>query len=784
MSRVISIKIDGVGMEVDQQCRVSLSAEFDSLWRNGEPKRKVARLSLPATPANQLAMGFAEQMAAEPFNAVEHTLEVEMDDRVVARGRALLHSVERSPNGARYNIDVHVELPSWRNEVAQKTIAELSMDYTATIDREEVVDSWELPHARVRYLPVCRKAVNAELTGAEVSDVTKPLAADDYHPFLHLRSVMERIFQDAGYQVESDFMCDEVFDSLYMSGAYTQKDMSSVERSMGFRARRSVSTEAVADYAGCVYASTLYGSHSVGNLVDVDSSEKFGDTYNKNRCLKLIDGRLAWVPTSPVNVGFIYELKYRTDTRIVSRKRLAGFDKVWLDGATCHSFSIANPYVDHREEPVGGLNYRIVVFEASENDTFRLVYRLNGQQCISEECVGGNNQIILGQMGDALEVVRLERRGSDGTFSEWTDDWALYAGYVGLSNTVDVALTLRSTPRMVTPSSPMFMDEIVFGGADEGMTLRVESGVSIRPVFYAFAVEGAQVTWSDVAAVECTQAEVVDAVCGMFNLKVIEDFNKKRVRIKPLDTWLSRAEIMQWQPYVNRNGTVTVCDVALAQPQNIRLSYASRDAAVGERNELTEDEFGAWSAAIRGSGSSVERAEVAEVIFSPTINVEGCFVEAPGASVPKVGSVNANDEPTIERLDFPVKVLRYFGTRELAAGTIWGWPSYGRVYPYAAFHDPEQNFTLCFEDRDELKGLNSYYKQSVERWNNAKRLSVELALEPHQVAELMDYASEHSAVERIYQLGVDDESDRYMLEGVDNYSTDATSVKCRFIKIN
>ena len=372
MSNFVTLKIDNKPVDIDTQTRLTLSAVFDSTSAANTPKREVARLSLPATSTNRMVMGFAEQLATDSFNAAEHTLTVEIDNRVVASGVAVLSCAESEGEQVRYQIDVQSDLPSWRDAVGEKTIAELSFDFDTTINAEKVQESWREGEVAVRFLPVCRKAVNADMTGAEVTNVTKPLAADDYHPFLHLRSVVEQTFKDAGYTVESEFMASEEFRSLYMSGAFPDGDVEELERYMGFLARRAETATATADYAGCVYASPIYSSHTLGNPVDINTLNHWGDTYNKNGCLRLINGRMAWVPTREVSVGFIYELKYRTECRILSRERLTGFDKVWLDGATCHSFNITNPYVDHRDNPSAGFVYRLVVFGAQESDKFKI----------------------------------------------------------------------------------------------------------------------------------------------------------------------------------------------------------------------------------------------------------------------------------------------------------------------------------------------------------------------------------------------------------------------------
>ena len=552
---------------------------------------------------------------------------------------------------------------------------------------------------------------------------------------------------------------------------------------MGFLARRAESGTGVADYAGCVYASPLYGSHTLGNPVDIDTLNRWGDTYNKNGCLKLINGQLAWVPTREVSVGFIYQLKYRTECRILSRERLTGFDRVWLDGATCHSFNIANPYVDHRDEPSAGFVYRLVVFGAQESDKFRITYKLNGETS-TKAVVGGNNEVVFGNTGDTLTIIGIEQMSKHSTYEPTDRDWALYSGFVGQGGQMDISLTLRSTPQTVTPQNPKYLDELVFGGAKEGMTLRLEAGVSIRPVFYAYTVENAQVVWSDVAALDRPQVQIVDAVCEMFNLRVVEDSTRKIVRIEQADTLRSQATMTDWTQRVEREMPAVISDVALTMPRKVRLAYSGSDATIREYNEMTGEEFGVWTAEIGASRSQTPEGEVIKLPFTPTLSVDGCFGEAPAAEIIKVGRAYADDEPSMERLNFPLKVVRYFGMRELPSGQRWGWPSNGGEYPYAAFHAPQEGFTLCFEDRDGVTGLNKHYTRQARLWNKAKTLSAHVSLPPHEVAELLDRTTRQDTIGQKFTLGWDGDSDQYTLESIERYSPEEGTVKCRFTKIN
>ena len=63
----------------------------------------------------------------------------------------------------------------------------------------------------------------------------------DYHPFLHVRTLMESIAAQAGYSIRSDFMETDFVGSLYISGRYPEKETSLLTDriDIGFRAEVS-----------------------------------------------------------------------------------------------------------------------------------------------------------------------------------------------------------------------------------------------------------------------------------------------------------------------------------------------------------------------------------------------------------------------------------------------------------------------------------------------------------------------------------------------------------------
>lgn len=113
---------------------------------------------------------------------------------------------------------------------------------------ETILAGWT-DDSPVKFFPIHRDEYPQRNSPTDLLPAQRLLTVDDYHPFLHVATLVETIFGEAGYRIESRFMESELFRSLYMSGAYASRDTAALAARMGFFARRLSPATAKADYS-------------------------------------------------------------------------------------------------------------------------------------------------------------------------------------------------------------------------------------------------------------------------------------------------------------------------------------------------------------------------------------------------------------------------------------------------------------------------------------------------------------------------------------------------------
>lgn len=790
----MELYIDNQRVDTDAGSEISISLSVASATEPQKGRTGYTRtLRLPSTPLNDSILGYAAEIhARDGFNSADHVGRVEHEGAVLFEGPLILSRAERSAGTGFYDVHIIGASKEWVRRASATMLPATDVAYSKTLNGSNILASWS-DSSPVRFLPVAREKYEADFSSGGVIPAMKILSSDDYHPFIHAGTLLNAIFAGSGYSIESDFTAGPAFASLYISGNYPTRDVSILKANMDFLARRLAPRTAVANSTGRVYADPYQISFTVGNIVDTAEQAvgadgvSYDDVFTNNGCFRMDDERIAFIPTSAVSVGFQFHLRYVTDCRMKSRSEMTGFDRIYLGEQSARRFTLANPYPDRRTSLRPSHTYSLAVFEHAAGWQYQLRYTQHtatGSSTVSSPVISTRFSSVT--MGEALSVadpVLYYRTSTRGSWVAYTGDWALYDGFVGETGTLDVSLTIRTAPENITPGQPKFFDTIYFGGAEPGMSITVSEKCRVRPVFYAQPTEGSALSFADVCAHQATQMDFINALRQMFNLRFHTDNRAKTVRIEPAGTFYSEDRVVDLTDRVDLGRPVTVEELGGDLSRTMAWCYREGDGASGRLNRSVGGEFGYWSASIENRAAADGVSVWKNAMFTPSVSAAGLYRGAPSASLVQAGDISADTLERTEDLNFEPKIVRYDGLAALPATESWGWPSVqSELYPHIAFHAPDRGYSLCFEDRDGCTGLRSHYGREVKLWNEARRVTLWLALSPADIESLSFPTGSGVDFQTLLRITLGGEEGLYRLEEVCDYLPSAPSTKCILIK--
>lgn len=814
--------IDGTQADIDGRTGVSVTlsvarlTEFESS-RTGYAKTIV----LPMSPRNMELLGDeADPNAAGDFNAQGHTARIEADGCTVLEGVLTVAECVVGRAAGYYRVNIIGPGKEWVAAAAATPLRQLDVPYGVTLTGEAICRSWE-DDTPVRFLPVQREGFEPANPDRNVFAPQKILSYEDYHPFLHVRTMVERIFARAGYAISSQFMSGPLFDSLYMSGNYPQKDTALQRSKMDFRAGRTETAQAAADHLGRVYATPYANQNTIGNIVETanpaNSDQIVGELFSIGECFRRVDRHVAFVPTGEIVMGFEYTFAYTTQYRITGPRTVVGFDTIYTGGEQAHKFSLTMPFEDRREQMVGFKTFKVVVYDYADGERLRMDYwEITNAEADPDNLQPGDYQnrstaqfttaeqnITINTYNRIVNARLMKFAGN--SFSPYTGQWGIYDATMTRTGTMDVQVTVRSGPERVTPASPKTFYDIYFGGADPQMTLQIGRATTVRPVFAYGPTEGAQLDFAQVAAHRISCLDLINGLKQMFNLYFITDQAAKTVYVEP------RADFYAPEPVVDLSGAVdlakglAVSGMGDERYGTLALCYADGDSAVAGAGAGEQGPMGVWSVRI-GSGPGVRTYR--NPLFAPTVSAAGGYNGARDALLMQVRSTAGVQENDGEQLNFTPRIVRYLGMKELPAGQSWGWPGDGNRYPFAAFHyhgddnpysgdspNPLSTFSpdaatlwqnglsLCHEDRDGVAGLHRMRDADAEQLLHGRRVEAWVMLRPCDVESFVSLTSLKTDFRALYRLTIDGESALYRLEEIVDYNPQgSTPTKCIFIK--
>lgn len=778
---MVKLYIDGKPVEMPEDIKLDVSISLEDVKRPGKAEDKMHTIAIPITPGNREIFGHSEQiMAADKFNRAEHRGVIVSEGIEIAKGSVKLISCEEGGDGAgRYIIRLTVPVPGWIKSAKETILRKTGIPFGAMISGELVKNSWTSDSA-VKFLPVRRDIYEEPEYEYEVPPV-KIMTYEDYHPFVHLRSILKSIVGHAGYNISSKFINSEMFDSLYVSGYYPEKNVELLKARMDFFAGKLNDSATKANEEGVVYT-TPYRANSVGNIVDTadptvsEDGSRIEGAFSNGGCFRSEGERVAFVPSQDVAVGFEYRLRYKTGFTVKSATELKGFDKIRLESGEVHQVKVYNRMNDVKAVSSGQRQYAACVFGYDPNKSYRLMVD------------GSPIAITAAQQQVTLPAYASVKNMQENPGSGYTNisSWALYhyQDFIEATQDVEVFVTLRSAPAFRRGGQHVYFDNVQFRGGDPGASLTLQKGSSLRPVFYANPMEGSDVEFGEIFAHENKQIELVDAVKHMFNLYFLTDDQTKTVFIEPRDAFYND-KITDWPDKVDHGKPVISEEMGNDTEKSVTLLYTDLDGTVMRSNEANKSKYAAWRWDNKSVSAKDKELLSVNPLFAPTLNEEGGFPQARSASMMKTGDRDGRtDGKNDGSLNFAPKICRYMGMRNLGGGESWGYPSYGNQYPYAAFHDGEAGgFTLCFNDHEQKEGLHRYHDSEMEAVNGGKKITAHLYLTAADIYNLMHPADNVVDFRSLFRLKLSGEDVMCRLALVEGYDPDSYgSTKCVFIK--
>ncbi len=787
MEMTVQLRIDGRPCDLGPgPCAVPGYSAARTIDPDACREGRRMQLAIPPTPRNRTLLGDPrDPHTGSRFNAALHTATITAEDAVLLEGTVRLLAASDEA----FTLEIRDGGAGWAERAARRMFNTLGIDYLNPLSAETVRRSWT-DDAPVKFFPIHRDEYPQLNNPQDLLPAERLLTVDDYHPFLHVATLVERMFEEAGYRIESAFFATPFFRSLYMSGAYPSRDTSAATARMGFFARRLAPATATASPAGMVYADPKASVNTVGNIVDTATpqttdadGEAIPELCNNGGSFGLTNGMIRFTPPTQVSAGFEYYLKYTTDHRIASRTQLRGFDTVYLGPGSRLSFTLANRYEDRRPAMRANYAYRIVVFGHTAGSQYRLTCTLDGVAGAAWTTFSGRSARVASPVsGNPANHVLWVMR--DGQWTRYAEDWALYDGNVEETGQTTVELRIRTAAELVSPASPKYFYAINFSGAEAGMALTLHKECSLRPCFLSSPGYGSVLRFADVAQHRIRQSELLEALAHLFNLRFYTEEATRRVFIEPADGFYGSGPEADWRTKTDFSQPVVLEEIA-PQIHEVRTwCYQEGYGAVKRYESDADTAFGAWN--VRTDSCAAKQGERTErnPLFGPTLNSTGHYRNAPAAQLMQVGD---RDDAAQDGTNFTPRIVRYMGMHPLPDGQRWGYPLHAAEYPLAAFHfagdATAEPFTLCFEDRDGAQGLHRYYDRQTTQEATRQRISLSLRLAPDEFAALLAPGTGAPDIRSVFLLDTGGDTVRATLHAVGDYDPAAGSVRCTFTRL-
>ncbi len=765
---MIELKIDSVSCDVDSASTIVLNYDMDIMSDFDDMREgRKATIEVPSTAINdEIFDNDGYLHAVSRFNQSLHSAQVKCEGEVLFEGSAYLNEVLWREGRMWYSLLICADCAEWAESAAETAFNDFSIDLYLNLAISTIKEQWESDDIAVRFVPVQRDTYSADQSSVSTELVRQITSLEDYHPFLHVETMVRMIFESNGYSLKSDFMESDYFKSLYMSGGFgSSTNSTATKEAMDFYVTRTSDCTVTSDYRGRVYLSPYVAASSVGMIVDPDSVGSVSGCYSNGGCFVEYESAPAFVPLTQVCVGFEYRFRYITPYKIKDRYGLTTFNSFHLSTGHDYEFEVANLFEDKRESLVSSFSYMLCLFDFEDYEDITMYYRLESGALTLYGQITERVTYFTSMSSSFVDVVLIESH-STGLTEYYSKDWAIYNGYVQETGETEVDVTLRSTPEIITPTSPKKFTESFMDCGEPywEMTLLQES--SIKPYFAKHPGCNSYVTFSDIAHHDVSQIKLVESMAHLFNLRILTDDVNKLVYVEPFDDMWDQSQVWDWSDKIDRGGDIEIYDLASEVYKSRKWGYNDGDGVTsrGDGDIPADSEYGFWAKQIKSCVAKSGMETLLSPLYSPSQNNDEGLLW--------VG--DRDDVESLNTYDFTPRIV-------VQSGTV----TFDNVQmPYFTFFDSQVGESLCFEDRDGVTGLNQYYQNQIEMEDRGRVVTLQMKLSVFDVASLFSPSQVAPHLRSIFGLTINGEYARCLLREIVEYSPQKESVKCRFYVVD
>ncbi len=764
---MIELLIDGVSCEVSSTSTIEINYNADTLVDLDDMREGVeVSITVPSTSTNDgVFSGDGYIHAPQRFNATEHTAVVKSEGVTLIEGDALLEEVIWSDGEVSYSVLIRTQKATWAAVAAWSTFNSFAVELEMKLAINRIRLQWESDDP-VRFVAVERDTYTPIQSSVSNESVREITALEDYHPFLNVDVMMRSIFETSGYRLESTFMDSDYFKSLYMSGSYGSSTNSTETKSaMDFYVRRSSDCTVSGDYRGRVYMSPYFIANSVGMVVDPDTVNTESDCFSYSGCFVEYESVPAFVPLVDVYVGFSVRLRYITPYKILDRNTLTAYNSVHLCVGHDYEFDVTNNFTDLKGDLDCSLSYMLCVFEFASTDDVDMYFRMADGSLQHYDTITDRVTYFVSPDEEFSEVVLMYNLSSGGQES-YIKDWAIYDGYIQEEGETEVDVTLRITPTLISPSSPKKFDEMYMDCGEAGWEMTLLKETCITPYFYKHPGCNTYISFADIAQHDEYQLSLVESMAHMYNLRFWTDDINKVVYIEPYDDFWDQSKVWDWSDKIDHSRSIEIYDLASEAYKSCSWGYRDGDGVTSRGTDEipADDEFGFWTSEIASQIAKDSSESLLSPLYSPSQNND--------EGVLQVG--DRDDVDNINTLYFTPRIVRY--KDHILFDNV--------AMPYMSFYEPENNVSLCFEDRGGLTGLNSYHVKQRELEERGRVVTLYLKLSPFDVASLLSKSEVAPNVTSLFGLSLRGDYARCRLKEIVEYDPLQESTKCSFTVVD